>query len=116
MSAGVLSDGSQVIVPTGSPSAVAPSLVRTQPSVEPSGSVCSRGTPAYATVVVNVPATSWAGVTTSSWPLRRQVAGRPSTRTAATRIPDRSRWKDDSGAAAVARSRVTAARWLVAGA
>ena len=112
----MLSEGSQVIAPTGSPSAVAPSWVRTQPSVEPSASVCGRGTPAYVTAVVKSPSTARRGVTTSSWPWRVQVAGRPSTVTAETLSPDRSRWKEDSGSGAVARSVVTAATWLVAGA
>ena len=45
LSAGVLLLGSQVMLPTGWPRAVKPSLVSTQPSFEPSGSVCVTGAP-----------------------------------------------------------------------
>ncbi len=37
--------GNQVGEPCGSPTTNAPSLVRTQPSIEPSGSVIDRGVP-----------------------------------------------------------------------
>ena len=45
LSRGALLQASQAAVPTGSPTPTAPSLVRYQPSVEPSGSITLRGWP-----------------------------------------------------------------------
>lgn len=87
--------GNQVIEPAGSPTATAPSPVRSQPSCEPSASVIDSGTPAYLTVVRNSAPSriSSRGRSVSSFPARLTAAGSPSTVAPATVRPARSRLK-----------------------
>ncbi len=92
LSAGTLLIGSQVIVPTGSPSATIPSLVRPHPSIASSGSVKIRGSPWYLTTTSSrVPSAASSG--SAMWrrcPLLLQAAAVASTVTPSTVNPSRS--------------------------
>src|SRR6476469_5480728 len=94
LSCGVSLTGYQLGEPCGSPTTKAPSAVGTHPSIEPSGSVTTWGTPAYAMETVNVRPTRrpLLGVMTSSWsPARSYAAGEPFTCTLEMVKPRRSR-------------------------
>jgi len=100
--------GYQVIAPTGSFTAVAPSSPAIQPSREPSGSMWVTGEPEYVITVVNSPSTGVAGVTmslyfvTAASTSRVHVAGAPFTVTESTERPSKSSENSDSGTSAVA--------------
>lgn len=88
--------GNQVIEPSGSPTATAPSRVVIQPSSEPSGSARGFGFPLYSTSVRKTSpfSRSSAGRTVSSLPVRLYRAPSPWTVTPSTFRPLKSRLKE----------------------